>query len=529
MQKMVPKFMTTLTMLSSLALAAEPLPRLELKGVLPASQSQDHIIHAEPGDLIQLDIEAPSFWLDIIVNSPSGEKMADYTTAVYGDNSYSRRFVAKEGGNYSVKLKNWNASESFPFSFKETEHLSSKSYESKLNDLAHSLQQSATPVNEDIWTQFASNVKSKRIIALGEPSHGGKEFWVHRLNLALALAKNNKLRTIAIEMPYGDLIKLNNYISDPSASKRAAFADLQFSLWRTDGVKDFFEGLRKYNLQQQQADRIKIIGIDLHPSENDEGVVQALFGGKNNPESTDISYVFDSKWVNLTSSLARKKNSDVEIKKLDEAIKKSTELLDKINTKEKSPLYFQAWLSMQGRQHFLEDYRQGYPLVMSKRDRSLSERVIFIEKNTPNDQQILLLAHNMHVSKSTSGYINERLGWYLNKIYSSNYISIAGTFNSGDFSGIELNGNQMIRNFSTSEAQSETLEYYLNKLKTKDGYLLRLNNISAPAKDWLSQPIEMRSIPADSQRYITNKQFEIATPTKDFDYLLFLNTQTATD
>jgi erythromycin esterase-like protein len=317
------------------------------------------------------------------------------------------------------------------------------------------------------------------------------------------------------------LLRLNDYILGKSDGKKRAMSDLQFSLWHVNAINDFFEGLRQYNLRQAEDSRIKIVGIDFHPNENDETSVQNLFKGNDNSESANIADIFDSKWLKIIQKILARKGSTEDVKQLDAPIEKAQALL------KKTPNNQNAWLVLHGRLQYLDLYRKPFPQNFSLRDQVLAERIHWLEQNTPQNQTLLFLAHNVHISKASTGYLAERTGWYLNKSYPNRYAAIAGTFGKGDFTAIVSGGGARLKNFTTSDAPAETLEYYLSQFKTQAGYLLQLKKLANPS--WLSQPIKMRSIPADSNIEVMKQQFELVNPVKEFDYILYLNEQTASD
>ncbi|MBM3116931.1 erythromycin esterase family protein [Jeongeupia naejangsanensis] len=514
--------------------AAEPLPSEGTSGRLEPKSIAVFTLPLQAGELVQLDLAAPGWVMDVVAKTPDGTRLADYTTSIYGTNSYTRRFIAPDAGMYGVSVQNWSTSETTPFMLKITEQKGPAEHRARMVDFEKWLSNAAQPLTRETWQHLATEqLATTRIVGLGEPSHGGTEFWQDRLALTLALARTGRLHSIAIELPHDELSPMNGYIQGDDVGRRKARAALQFPLWQADGVMAFFDGLREYNTGTKN--KVRLVGIDPRTSGNNEQLLQ--FIAKVSPADKEaFEKLFDPQWASMAVRLLQGKGNAGDAQALDGPVAQGNALLASFSTNETdwikatSPVEYEyAWLATNARTRMLADYRKPFPESYSLRDKAMAEVVTSLERKLPPREILLVLCHNAHISKSDTGYLGNRLGNHLSEKYGKRYIAIAGSFGRGKFSAIEYGSGYRVNTYRTAAPPPETLESYLDRSPLQSGYLLPLSDLPEPARGWFSHPMAMRNIPADSNATVQERQFETVLPSRDFDYLVFHKTQTQTD
>lgn len=117
----------------------------------------------------------------------------------------------------------------------------------------------------------------KRIIALGEATHGNKEFQELKLNIFKKLVEENGVRAFAIEGDFGGCLEVNDYIHGGSGSTLEAVKKIGFKIYQTKEMMDLIDYMRDYNLSHIDDD-INFYGFDMQRTEyldkeySDEGI-----------------------------------------------------------------------------------------------------------------------------------------------------------------------------------------------------------------------------------------------------------------
>lgn len=111
----------------------------------------------------------------------------------------------------------------------------------------------------------------KKIIALGEGTHGTKEFNDVRIALMKELILKKGFKTIFFENPYGDTHYLNCMINS-SDDIKSAMKLYMISLWQTKEILDFLYWIRRYNLTHTH--KVSLIGMDFNYVANTAKIIK---------------------------------------------------------------------------------------------------------------------------------------------------------------------------------------------------------------------------------------------------------------
>ncbi len=93
--------------------------------------------------------------------------------------------------------------------------------------------------------------ENKKIIALGDGTHGTKEFFQIKHQLIHYLVENSNCTAIAMEMPIDVGLHINNFVKTGVGN----IDDLLRNAWwwhQTEEIKDFIVWLKDYNLEQPE-------------------------------------------------------------------------------------------------------------------------------------------------------------------------------------------------------------------------------------------------------------------------------------
>jgi protein-L-isoaspartate(D-aspartate) O-methyltransferase len=109
-------------------------------------------------------------------------------------------------------------------------------------------------------------IGSKRIVLLGEATHGSSEFYRMRARITQELIVKKGFRFIAIEGDWPDAARVDHYVRHLNypPSEWTAFARFPTWMWRNTEVREFVDWLRKHNGAVARKDRVAFHGLDLY-------------------------------------------------------------------------------------------------------------------------------------------------------------------------------------------------------------------------------------------------------------------------
>lgn len=123
---------------------------------------------------------------------------------------------------------------------------------------------------------------SHSIVALGEATHGTREFFRLKDRIIRALVRRAGFRTVALEIsPHaGELV--DRYIRDGSGDAKDVLHQFEFWTWQTEEFLELIQWMRAWNVEHPAAEMISFVGInatgaerDLHMSQNVEQALKA--------------------------------------------------------------------------------------------------------------------------------------------------------------------------------------------------------------------------------------------------------------
>lgn len=124
--------------------------------------------------------------------------------------------------------------------------------------------------------------KDKKLVLLGEASHGTHEYYKWRSIISRRLIAEENFRFIAVEGDFASLYELNRYIKhEPGAgnSAREILSKLDRWprwMWANEEVVELAEWLRKYNQNLSKDNQIGFYGMDVYDEWHSKEVILKL-------------------------------------------------------------------------------------------------------------------------------------------------------------------------------------------------------------------------------------------------------------
>lgn len=129
------------------------------------------------------------------------------------------------------------------------------------------------PVQTDLDT--IAIPEQVQVVALGESSHGVKEYQELKAEIFRTLVQNNGCRTFVIEGDFGNALKVDAYIHGGEGTAGEMAAMIGFRIYRTKEMADLLEWMRTYNETAPAGEDLHFRGMDMQLADSSKDY---LFG-----------------------------------------------------------------------------------------------------------------------------------------------------------------------------------------------------------------------------------------------------------
>ena len=123
------------------------------------------------------------------------------------------------------------------------------------------LKQRAVPL-EDL-SGFGAAVGDARMVALGEATHGLREFVEIKQRLLEYLVRDKGFTVLAVEATWPEAMDINRYIKTGEGDPQAALAALDGWRWRSQEMLDLVEWMRHYNQAPDTHAKVTVTSYDM--------------------------------------------------------------------------------------------------------------------------------------------------------------------------------------------------------------------------------------------------------------------------
>lgn len=124
-----------------------------------------------------------------------------------------------------------------------------------------------------------SSASNKKLVLLGEASHGTHEYYLWRDKISRKLIENHDFNFIAVEGDFASLYQLNRYVKNMEGAEKSA-KDVLLKLdrwptwmWANEEVVALAEWLRQYNDNLPQDKKVGFYGMDVYDEWESKAVV----------------------------------------------------------------------------------------------------------------------------------------------------------------------------------------------------------------------------------------------------------------
>ncbi|WP_439185810.1 erythromycin esterase family protein [Carboxylicivirga taeanensis] len=265
-------------------------------------------------------------------------------------------------------------------------------------------------------------IADKKIIALGEATHGTKEFFTTKHRLIQYLVEKHDFKIIVIEDGYTSTHNIDDFISGENNTEIEKLLSRNWSgAWRTQEVLDMVLWIKSYNTGKDESERIRIYGCDMKwymtPA-------KYILSELNDSEHIDVEIQKTLKFIanhRRSNKMTKKEKDDIKL------------LLDKLNEieveKNVNEFKFNVRILEQSLDYLWTKSSISRTIL---RDRYMAEncqRIFDAEK----ERKMIVWAHNQHVANHSDVSKKKPMGAHLKQYFEDKYYSIGFNFYTGEY------------------------------------------------------------------------------------------------
>lgn len=310
-----------------------------------------------------------------------------------------------------------------------------------------------------------------RIVALGEATHGNKEFQELKLDVFAHLMETTSVRGFALEGDFGGCALANQYILYGVGTAEDAVKKLGFQIYRTDQMLELVQWMHDYNLEAEEEDKVRFYGFDM---QRDLSSMKLMKDFCQNIQAEEIVKYVEQ--LDDFYGTEERSYNKADLPKMEELLSSIIADLEE-NAESYGKMDEEAYAyALQGAKCLLQNISlQGAGNNYSEiRDKNMTENVKWILNREEKiyGSQLMIAGHNGHVAKVVnSSYTN--MGYYLHEEMGSEYFVIGTDFYNTTCNLPEGEGRsdyEFCSDDPLAEAVGELEEniYYLEFAKAKE-------------------------------------------------------------
>jgi len=340
---------------------------------------------------------------------------------------------------------------------------------------------------------FRQAVGDARIVALGEATHGTRDFFEMKDRLLRFLVAEMGFNAFAIEATWPEANRLDDYVRTGAGDAAELLSGLYFWTWNTESVLNMIEWMRDHDAGggdlgfygfDMQYPGMAVANIEWLVEEVDPGALDELRQQLTciGPFLNDAQGTFNRDYAAQPQTYrdpCRESLEGVEQWLADReevyVAGASREAFDRAVQSARVVLQWEAVESGLGR-----------------RDEAMARNVQWLLDQLGPDARIVLWAHNYPVSS-----IPEAMGSYLRQAYGDQMVVLGFAFGGGSFTAVTMNSGAFLGldRHSLERPLAGSYEEYFASAGQPRFYLdLRDRALDTEASSWLAGPRTFRSI-----------------------------------
>lgn len=253
-----------------------------------------------------------------------------------------------------------------------------------------------------------------QIVALGEATHGNKEFQQLRLDVFQVLVEKYGVRAFALEGDFGGCEAINRYIHGADGTAAEALSTTGFAIYRTEEMENLVEWMRDYNASAAQGDDLRFYGFDMQRRAYSYHYLREALQ-KANIDTADFEKLWSSEADDYADGYTAEQRTQI-----------ITAVKNQLSPEDAQAIHF-ADILLQNIE--LGKYIDDSAELNAQRDRMMAENTLWIlqQEQARGNSHIMISGHNNHIMQCENAG-TPVLGSLLAEELESGYFAIGTDF-----------------------------------------------------------------------------------------------------
>ena len=384
-------------------------------------------------------------------------------------------------------------------------------------------------------------VGDAKVVALGEATHGTREFFQMKHRLLEFLVEEMGFDLFAIEATWPEANRLNEYVHGGEGDPSVLLSGLYFWTWNTREVLEMIQWMRAHNEAPGGAPTVSFLGFDMQfPGMAIHNVIEYL-SEVDSPAAAVASEKYSCmlRYANGPDGLTPSQTSyrDQPRSYRDECQRDLEEVRDSLlahqDTYEATSSAAEFAIADRSARVVLQYEDIESERTRGARDEFMAENAIWLHEQGGPDSKIVLWAHNGHVADNPTYAGGSSMGWHLRAHYSDDLVTVGFDFYQGGFRAVHQTSNggyAGVTNHTVGPAPVDSYEHYFHAAGKEQMILdIRSVDLTTASTSWLAGPLLMRSIgavfaPTNPGAYL----YPVTIPSR-YDLVIFFDDTSAAE
>ncbi|MEO1055119.1 MAG: erythromycin esterase family protein [Bacteroidota bacterium] len=362
-------------------------------------------------------------------------------------------------------------------------------------------------------------LEGKQIVAMGESTHGTKEFHKLRHKVLRYLVEEQGLKIIAVEAGFAEAFAVNEYVTNGEGNLTKAISELKFWPLNSKEFHHMVEWIRGYNQGKAYNEQVKFYGFDVQSPVTAARLVKTELANTGEKRYSQLKSLAVLSNLNRRLNKGELKNFTKEIDGLKKHLSGKPSAKD-FDTALTQKLFLANVASMQYFLQIANNKTTGRYI----RDKAMAHFVEMILEIEGEDQKMMLWAHNAHIERRSHLGKFGSMGYHLDKRFGGQYYTVALEFFSGSLRAV---GPYGLANYTIESPKEGSLPFALGAINPVNFYIdlnqLKANNDAHPI---FTKKVSMHSIGAIYIPQSQDSYYSEQLLSKAYDAVLFTRTST---
>ena len=335
-------------------------------------------------------------------------------------------------------------------------------------------------------------VGDARTVALGENTHGTRDFFEMKAHILRFLVEEMDFDTFAIEATWPEALRLDRYVRTGEGDAAVLLSGLYLWTWNTESVLEMIEWMRDHN---EAGGDVGFHGVDMQSPGMALHLVREYIGFVDPASRDSITGELDCLARFANDPLGRRPaqryrdqpddyrtECGASLEGVREHLVENRERYEAAGGEDRFAITLRS-LRIAYQYHLL--YSGG-----QSRDESMAENTVWLSDRIGPEGRMVLWAHNTHVStqEGTQGY-------YQREAFGDDMVVIGFSHENGRFTAVGLTRESAgLREFELDPPVEDSFEAYLAGASAPRFLLDLRRPLDEPGSAWLSEPRLFRHI-----------------------------------